>query len=140
MALTNLNSDLYLADSDGGNKIYMDCKIVPDYQFPIPARIESSSQCLPGIDGSGNVIAGNVIHFEGGTSKTAAIFELNIPYMENATRDYLITKYDTLNQMEFSPDNGVTKYKVLWKVFNTHRPPGCNWFTAVIRLKYVEKI
>jgi hypothetical protein len=114
MATTNEFSDVYISDLDGSNKIYMD-KSPEAPPFVGPAKgVSQSVRCLPGLDGSSNLAAGKLIHWDGGADETDGIITWSCTRMLQPAFDALLIKWNSPADVRVSLDDGDNIYRCQW--------------------------
>lgn len=105
MATTNEYSNVYIADLAGTNKIYMDVNPSPMPFIPVPKRVQKTTQCLCGLN-SGVITAGKNIHWDAGAHLTGTEMAWSCSMATQTTCNNLKTKYDKIEDVLFSLDDG----------------------------------
>lgn len=114
MAATNTYSDVYIADLDGGNKVYMDIDPSPMPHIPFRAGTVQVSQTLPGLDATDTLVAGKKLVWDGGADLSGTAIEWNCSYTLAATKTSLEAKWNTLEDVRISLDDGSNVYRATW--------------------------
>ena len=130
MAETNLNSDMYFADADGLNRVYLDCDPNPPLYWEPPPRMRAAEQCLPGVDNDGDFMPGQWYRFDGGASRGGMRLTVEVPYMTADTMENLADKYYALENVQFSPNNGGLIVELQWEEFSPRRDRGRQSYTC----------
>ena len=138
MATTNLYSNVYIADSSGANKVYMDVNPSPMPDIPTAKRTVISTLNLAGLSGT-TYTAGKTTHYDGGADVSGTEISWACNMAIDATITALKTKYDRIENVLFSLDNGVNVYEAVWVSLDYPRGEGRRTRNLTVSLRITRK-
>ena len=138
MATTNLYSNIYIADSSGANKVYMDVNPSPMPDIPMAKRTVLSTLCLAGLSGT-TYAAGKTVHYDGGADVSGTEISWACNMAIDATITALKTKYNRIENVLFSLDNGTNIYEAVWVSLDYPRGEGRKTRNLNVSLRITRK-